>query len=223
MDEINLSPVAVLITGIILLVVSGCTVEGKGIPGDAANFEPTIHLQEVMEYAGDGQEIELVKISGIFVRPDGTINIMDKPEKYAAYVIWPVVWYEFQAFDPVDKNYTHISVMVAKPSNRKVTTTTTYTGTATQTQHIKHRGMEKFISSPKETTDEEPIPLPKFTFADIWEKALKNGASSEKLARIIYDSDGYLLHTGEEGSFYDKDGTYFIFDFDGNLTGKEPH
>jgi hypothetical protein len=180
-------------------------------PGDDnSRFDPIAAADEVQAQVGEGAE--LIAMSATFVKSDGTQDLVTE-------VYFATTDYEFvrEVPPPADappigaggsvdgRWYQVTNVDIFSPGQmRRVTGSDNYS--------YVHKGMDLDTDNPigsKPAT----IPMPRCSFATLWEQALQDNIPAEAVARITYDESGY------EFSISDLD-YYAQFDMDCRYTGE---
>lgn len=158
--------------------------------GDNTRYDPIAAVGEIQAQIGEGAE--LISLSSTYVKSDGTQDLVT--DLYSA-----VSDYEFvrEVPPPADappigaggsttgKWYQVTEVDVYSPGQwRQVTGSSNYS--------YLHKGMELDNYDPRGTKP-ATIPLPRCSYALLWEQALKDGVSTSAVAYITYDSNGYTF------------------------------
>lgn len=166
------------------------------IKTDASNFDPFVGLAQAQELAGP--DAELISISALYVRSDGTMDL------HASYN--PSVDYEFIRKIPRPENappvgvagstngqwYEPITIDAYRPGTRRSVSITS--GGSRVSYSYVNEGMVRDVDSPTTTLPGKVIPAPRCTMQELWETALRKDAPADAVAIIDYDEEGYSFN-----------------------------
>lgn len=208
------------VASIIIAIVWGCAAgmqTGFGAEttydppgGDNTHFDPIAAADDIQ--AQIGESAELMGMSSTFVKSDGTQDLVT--ELYVA-----TTNYEFVREVPTPDNappigaggspdgkwYQVTDVDIFRPGQwRQVTGSSEYT--------YLHKGMALDPYDPRGSKP-DTIPMPRCSFATLWERALQDGVPESAVAMIDYDADGYDFSISDLGY-------YAEFDVDCRYTGE---
>lgn len=201
----TLITIAVVVVVLLVIIPSCISVVDTGFgaettydpPGsDNTRYDPIAAVGEIQAQIGEGTE--LISLSSTYVKSDGTQDLVT--DLYTA-----VSNYEFVREVPPPDNappigaggsttgrwYQITQVDIYSPGQwRQVTGSTNYT--------YLHKGMDLDNYDPTGTRP-AIIPLPRCSFATLWEQALKDDVPESAVAFINYDSDGYEFYISDLG------------------------
>lgn len=178
---------------VLLLVMSGCTTSDNTTapPGDLQKFDPIASFAAMATYAGP--EARLVSLQAYFVRTDGT---MDLEAEYH-----PHLGAEFVTRATPEDVKAQGAVAPGSGFSVGDALQTSLAVRAPQTRHVSsgsrewnedHLGMERDPGS-KASGREKFAEPPHCGFAQMWQKAIEQGAPADVVANIKYDSEGYTF------------------------------
>jgi hypothetical protein len=162
---------------------------------DPNNFDPFVGLEQAREFAGP--DALLISISADYVRSDGTMDLN------ASYKPAPNTEYEFVRKVPRPEDappvgvagstngqwYEPITIEVYRPGSRRHVTV--MSGGSSASYDYTNEGMIREKDNPTTSISGEIIDDPQCTMKELWSIALENGAPSDAVAIIEYDSYGY--------------------------------
>ncbi|MCA9373582.1 MAG: hypothetical protein R3B71_03315 [Candidatus Gracilibacteria bacterium] len=178
--------------------------------GNPAAFDVLAMLPEAQAYAGEGAQLS--EIDSYFVSADGTQNFAadyEPPARTTYTFIKTVPPPENAPPTGVDEYYQQIKVEALNPGETRHITSRG--GSVNLDYWVTNKGFIRSIGSPTARAPGEFIDAPSCSFADIWQKAIETGVSSEAAANITYDEDGYRFQISTLG-------VWLEFDQDCNLT-----
>lgn len=178
--------------------------------GDPAAFDIVAMLPEAQAYAGEGAQ--LMEIDSRFVNADGTQNFAAGYEPPAATTYTFVKTVPSPENAPptgVDEYYQEVKVEALNPGQTRHITSRG--GGINLDYWVTNKGFIRSASSPSARMSGEVVDPPACSYTDIWQKAIETGVSSEAVANITYDEDGYRFQISAAGVWLD-------FDHDCNLT-----
>jgi len=160
------------------------------VAGDNHRFDPVAGYAGIHKFAG--KDMQLVKMTAKFVRPDGTMDL------YAKYQ--PTTVYNFAKSVEVNlppvgagrtqaqqEQYSHTTVTVYDPSTYNLDVyRRSYRNYGMQKTTIDNVSMDPGLS-------DKFVEAPRCSFADLWKQAIAHGAPKDAVATITYDQTGYAF------------------------------
>jgi hypothetical protein len=180
----------------VLFASTSCTSmcgEGREVPGDPRRFDPVESYAQVAAFAGSDLELELVQISAIGVRADGTLDLEE--ERYDASVDYHFV----RDVPPPDDappvgagggDAWHQTVRVHLRRAGHAGTRTDQHGT----RQIITKGMQRIENDPTAGKHGKAVLAPpRCSLATAWKAAKAAGAPPESVATVTYMANLYDL------------------------------
>lgn len=190
---------AVFFPNILASIVSSLTgisaPQTRGVPGDAARFDPIAGLADIQAFAGDGAQFTHFAASD--VRADGTLDLT------ASYNPGPRVTFDFVREVPRPSDappvgsagtgpgpwYERVTITASRPGERR-RFSSTQNGVRTSFDYVND-GLLREVAKPSTSLPYPLATVPKCSFADLWKAALKREVSKDAVARIEYAKEGY--------------------------------
>ncbi|MCI0479592.1 hypothetical protein L0Y59_03530 [Candidatus Uhrbacteria bacterium] len=175
--------------------IIGVTIEQTApIQGDPERFDPVASYPMVRDFAGEGSR--LVSLRALYVKRDGTMDLMAPYGAETAYVFIHPVPAPKDA-PPIgagssleDAWHERVTIRVYEPGQwRRVQSF----GRVNADYSYQNRGMERDASEPVSTPVEPDIPSPACGMATLWDAALEAGAPEDAVATVDYDARGYVF------------------------------
>lgn len=171
----------------------------REVPGDPAAFDPIASFTQIAEYAmGEADAIRFIEMDATFVKSDGTLDLT--AESY-----FPQVTYRFaipserpEDAPPIGAGGStgdyeqRVTIKAWRPGQIR-SVSRTEGGVRTEYTY-RHLGLERDVDSPSPANNQEGLPVPTCSFADLWETAIQHDAPRDAVAIIRYERGEYRFN-----------------------------